>query len=46
MGLPEGWIVLGNKGESISDYARYKAIGNAIALPCVEYIMARIAEVL
>ncbi|WP_349305816.1 DNA cytosine methyltransferase [Bacillus sp. FJAT-49711] len=42
MGLPEGWTALGNKDESISDYARYKAI----AVPCAEYIMAGIAEVL
>lgn len=46
MGLPEGWTALGNKNEAISDYARYKAIGNAIAVPCAEYIMAGIAEVL
>lgn len=46
MGLPEGWTALGNKDEAISDYARYKAIGNAIAVPCAEYIMAGIAEVL
>ena len=26
--------------------SRYKALGNAIALPCAEYIMAGIAEVL
>ncbi len=46
MGLPEGWTAVGNKEEVISDYARYKAIGNAIAVPCAEYIMAGIAEVL
>ena len=46
MGLPEGWTAFGNKDEAISDYARYKAIGNAIAVPCAEYIMAGIAEVL
>ncbi|MGX4670504.1 DNA cytosine methyltransferase [Cerasibacillus sp. JNUCC 74] len=45
MGLPEGWTALGHENESISDYARYKAIGNAIAVPCAEYIMAGIAEV-
>src|SRR5699024_11449818 len=44
MGLPEGWTALGNGNEIISDYARYKAIGNAIAVPCAEYIMAGIAE--
>lgn len=46
MGLPEGWTAFGNKGEVISDYARYKAIGNAIAVPCAEYIMAGISETL
>ena len=46
MGLPEGWTAFGNKGEVISDYARYKAIGNAIAVPCAKYIMAGIAETL
>ncbi len=44
MGLPEGWTALGNENEIISDYARYKAIGNAISVPCAEYIMAGIAE--
>jgi DNA (cytosine-5)-methyltransferase 1 len=46
MGLPEGWTRYGCKDEPISDGARYKALGNAIALPCAEYIMAGIAEVL
>ncbi|HLQ74186.1 MAG TPA: DNA cytosine methyltransferase [Bacillota bacterium] len=46
MGLPEGWTALGHKDEAISDHARYKALGNAIAVPCVAYIMAGIAEVL
>lgn len=46
MGLPEGWTAFGSKKEAISDYARYKAIGNAIAVPCAEYIMAGIAETL
>ena len=46
MGLPEGWTAYGAGGETISDSARYKALGNAIAPPCAEYIMAGIAEVL
>src|SRR5690625_1579308 len=46
MGLPGGWTAIGYKDEAISDYARYKAIGNAIAVPCAEYIMAGIAETL
>ena len=46
MGLPVGWTARGAKDEVISDSARYKALGNAITLPCAEYIMAGIAEVL
>ena len=36
----------GADGKEISAASRYKALGNAIALPCAEYIMAGIAEVL
>lgn len=46
MGLPEGWTACGDQDKAISDYARYKAIGNSIAVPCAEYIMAGIAETL
>ena len=46
MGLPEGWTAYGNLGQPISDNARCKALGNAIALPCADYIMAGIAEII
>ena len=46
MGLPEGWTEYGAGGETIKPSKRYKALGNAIALPCAEYIMAGIAEAL
>ncbi len=46
MGLPEGWTKYGAGGEEISPASRYKALGNAIALPCAEYIMAGIFEAL
>jgi len=46
MGVPEGWTAYGYNGEAISDGMRWKALGNAIALPCAEYIMSGIAEVL
>lgn len=46
MGMPEGWTAYGHEWEEISDGARYKALGNAIALPCAEYIMGGISEVL
>lgn len=39
-GYPDGWTA------SESDSARYKALGNSVALPCVDYIMSGIADVL
>jgi len=46
MGLPDGWTAYGSEGEEISAGARCKALGNAIALPCADYIMSGISEVL
>ena len=46
MGLPDGWTKYGADGEEISPAQRYRALGNAIALPCSDYIMAGIKEVL
>lgn len=34
-GFPDGWTDL----PDASDSARYKALGNSVAIPCVEYIM-------
>ncbi|WP_242964802.1 DNA cytosine methyltransferase [Flavonifractor sp. An100] len=42
MGLPESWTKYGADGEAIRPLQRYKALGNAIALPCADYIMAGI----
>ena len=41
-GFPDGWTNI----PSASDSARYKALGNSVAIPCVEYIMRGIALVL
>jgi len=38
-GFPDGWTAL----PGASDSARYKALGNSVAIPCVEYIMRGIA---
>ena len=46
MGLPDNWTKYDNLGKQTSDNARCTALGNAIALPCAEYIMAGIKEVL
>ena len=39
-GFPDGWTDL----PGASDSARYKALGNSVPVPCVEYIMAGIAR--
>lgn len=37
-GFPDNWT------ESESDAARYKAMGNSVALPCVDYVMSGIVD--
>lgn len=34
-GFPDGWTAL----PGASDSARYRALGNSVAIPCVEFIM-------
>jgi DNA (cytosine-5)-methyltransferase 1 len=34
-GFPDGWTDI----PGASDSARYKALGNSVAIPCVEYVM-------
>ena len=41
-GVPDGWTDI----PGASDSARYKALGNSVAIPCVEFIMSRIAAAL
>lgn len=41
-GFPDGWTDI----PGASDSARYKALGNSLAIPCVEFIMSRIAAAL
>jgi len=38
-GFPDGWTAYGHDGKPISDTQRYKALGNSVAIPCVEFIM-------
>lgn len=40
-GFLDGWTNIPNA----SDSARYKALGNSVAIPCVEFIMGQIAAV-
>ena len=41
-GFPDGWTDI----PGASDSARYKALGNSVAIPCVEYLMRGMACVL
>ena len=41
-GFPDGWTHI----EGASDSPRYKALGNSVAIPCVEHVMRGIATVL
>ena len=41
-GFPDGWTDI----PGASDSARYKALGNSVAIPCVEYIIRGIAAAL
>ena len=41
-GFPDSWTDI----PSASDSARSKALGNSVAIPCVEFIMGRIAAAL
>lgn len=41
-GFPDGWTDLPDS----SDSARYKALGNSVAIPCVEFVLGGIAAVL
>jgi DNA (cytosine-5)-methyltransferase 1 len=43
-GLPDNWTEYGHDGKKISDNQRYKAIGNSVAIPCVEFILKQIAN--
>jgi len=40
-GFPDGWTDI----PSASDSARYRALGNSVAIPCVEFIMKSLREV-
>jgi DNA (cytosine-5)-methyltransferase 1 len=43
-GFPDGWTEYGHGGKQISDSARYKALGNSVAIPCVDFLLSRISE--
>jgi DNA (cytosine-5)-methyltransferase 1 len=44
MGYPDGWTEYGHDGKPLSDTARYQALGNSVAIPCVVYVLSGIAD--
>ena len=44
-GFPDGWTEYGHDGKQISDSQRYKALGNSVAIPCVDFIFRNIQRV-
>ena len=45
-GMPDGYTQVPYRGKPAADGPRYKAIGNSMAVPCVEWLGRRIALVL
>lgn len=45
MGFPDGWTDVPHKGKPASDSARYKALGNSMAVPVMRWIGERIQDV-
>jgi len=41
-GYPDWWLDI----EGMSDSAKYKAVGNSVAIPCVDFVMSGISRVL
>lgn len=44
-GFPDGWTDVPHKGKPASDSARYKALGNSMAVPVMRWIGERIQQV-
>lgn len=45
-GFPDGWTDIEFKGKPASDAARYKALGNSMAVPVMRWIGGRVQEVI
>lgn len=43
-GFPDGWTSTGQDNKPISDAARYRMLGNAVAVPCAEWLGKRIVK--
>ena len=48
-GFPDNFTAIpwrGKPADQCPDGPRYKALGNSVAIPCVEYLMQRVAMVI
>jgi len=43
-GYGDGWTEHGHDGKPLSDTARYQALGNSVAIPCVAYVISGIVD--
>jgi len=43
-GFPDGWTEYGHDGRRISDTQRYRALGNSVAVPCVQFVLSGIKK--
>jgi DNA (cytosine-5)-methyltransferase 1 len=43
-GYPDYWTEYGHDDKLISDNQRYKALGNSVAIPCVEFVLKQITS--
>ena len=42
-GFPDRWTDIPHNGKPMSDSARYRMLGNSVAVPCVEFVMRQIS---
>ena len=43
-GYPKDYTAFGHDGTPLSDTARYQALGNSVAIPCVAYVISGIVD--
>jgi DNA (cytosine-5)-methyltransferase 1 len=45
-GYPDGWTIITYKNKQLSDSARYRMLGNSVAIPCVVRVLSGISGIL
>ena len=44
-GFPDDWTLIERRGKPAADGPRYRALGNAMAVPCIAWVLGRLAFV-